>query len=96
MSNHRESRQCRSRRVAVRRELTLRSGVDLIGYPPLIRMARCSTGKVQYFARVDAELALASIDRTNPTRREQRVYHCPVCDGWHLTSQARPAAKDTK
>lgn len=89
MSNNRQFRQCRPRRAAIQRELPLRSGADLAGYPPLIRMARCGTGKVQYFARADAELALVGIDRTDPKRHEQRVYHCPVCDGWHLTSQDR-------
>ncbi|MCX4095308.1 hypothetical protein [Nocardia sp. alder85J] len=91
MSSNRQSRQCyrqyRPRQAAVRRELTLHSGADLAGLPPLIRIARCITGKVQYFTAADAELALAGIDHSDPRRREQRVYRCPDCQGWHLTSQ---------
>ncbi len=89
MSNNRRFRHCRPRQAATHREFTLRSGGDLAGRPPMIRMARCCTGKVQYFAQTDAELALAGIDRTDPRRHEQRAYRCPSCDGWHLTSRNR-------
>ncbi|WP_054816423.1 hypothetical protein [Nocardia arizonensis] len=98
MSGNRQFRKCRQyrpRQAAVRRELTLHSGADLACFPPLIRIARCATGKVQYFAAADAELALAGIDRSDPRRREQRVYHCPVCEGWHLTSQDPRIPKST-
>jgi hypothetical protein len=88
MSNKRQChRRHRPRHAIGTRELALHSGADLAGFPPLIRMARCVTGKVGYFAAADAELYLAGIDRDDPRRREQRVYHCRLCDGWHLTSQ---------
>lgn len=69
--------------------LSLRTGADLAELPPLIRRARCRSGKVTYFSIDDAELVLASIDRTDPKRQESRVYRCPLCAGWHLTSQER-------
>lgn len=47
---------------------------------------RCAIGKRRFMTRSDAEIVLACLDRTNPARREQRVYCCPTCDGWHLTS----------
>ncbi|VFA96622.1 hypothetical protein [Nocardia cyriacigeorgica] len=90
MNRNRERRQCRSHRphrVRRHRELTLRHGDDLSTLPPLIRVARCASGKLTYFSFDDADLALTGIDRDNPRRREQRVYLCPICRGWHLTSQ---------
>jgi hypothetical protein len=45
------------------------------------------SGKLKYFSCQDADLALAAIPRDNPNRRECRVYACPMCGGWHLTSQ---------
>jgi hypothetical protein len=46
--------------------------------------------KIRYRDKIAALLALA---RTGSKRRagrpkdEQRVYRCPVCKGWHLTSK---------
>lgn len=92
MSGHRTHRPCRQyppRLAAVRRKLDLHTGADLAQLPPLIRSARCVSGKLTYFTFADADLALAGIDTSNPSRREQRVYLCPQCQGWHLTSQER-------
>ena len=78
----------RSRR---HRELTLKHGDDLESLPPLIRMSRCECGKITYFSYQDAELALTGMNRDNPRRKECRVYACPTCGGWHLTSQEQRA-----
>lgn len=46
-----------------------------------------SRNKVRYPSKSDAQLALAVIKgRGNPKHTEKRAYHCPVCNGWHLTS----------
>lgn len=45
------------------------------------------TGKARYRDRIAALLALTSIDNADPNRRERRAYKCPLCRGWHLTSQ---------
>lgn len=50
---------------------------------------RCTTGKHRYRDRIAALLALAGIDNLDPKRRERRAYRCPVCRGWHLTSQTK-------
>lgn len=95
MSTRRHPRQpCRNtrRRPEHHVELRLRHGDDLAALPPLIRVARCESGKVRYFSFADADLALAGIDRSRPNRRESRVYPCPLCGGWHLTSQPFRAA----
>ena len=58
------------------------------------RHQKCSTtGKVRYSEKIDAQIALANA--TRPTRRndqnrpkeEKRVFRCPSCHGWHLTSK---------
>ena len=46
--------------------------------------------KRRYRSRVDALLALATIQARDDTRRgktESRAYRCPDCRRWHLTSQ---------
>lgn len=46
--------------------------------------------KRRYRDRVGALVALASCLRSDGSRRsklEKRVYHCPRCRGWHLTSE---------
>lgn len=45
--------------------------------------------KRRYRDRIGAMLALASCLRTDGPRRhklEKRIYLCPRCSGWHLTS----------
>lgn len=49
---------------------------------------RCRrTGKVKYLRKIDAEIALTQIDRSDGTHKEQRVYKCQFGRHWHLTSQ---------
>jgi hypothetical protein len=46
--------------------------------------------KVRYRDRLGALIALASTHRSAKARRDEvRVYHCPKCHGWHLTSKRR-------
>jgi hypothetical protein len=47
----------------------------------------CSTGKRRYHSELDAKLALASAMRRD--KGERRVYHHPLCGGWHITSQSK-------
>lgn len=101
MSRNREHRQCRGhsrrpRRAERHRELTLRHGDELAKLPPLVRVARCQSGKLTYFSFEEADLALAGMDRDDPRRREQRVYLCPICRGWHLTSQQLRSQVDNR
>lgn len=49
----------------------------------------CPTGKFRYRDRIAALLALGRIDNVDPGRRESRVYRCPQCRGWHLTSKPK-------
>ena len=48
-----------------------------------------ATGKVKYRDRVAALLALSSTARKDNRRDKDavRVYLCPRCRGWHLTSR---------
>lgn len=49
----------------------------------------CPTGKRRYRDRIAALLALADTTRSDSERRnEVRAYHCPDCQGWHLSSKA--------
>jgi hypothetical protein len=44
--------------------------------------------KLRYPSEDSAQAALNDCWRApQPQRHERRVYHCPLCDGWHLTSQ---------
>jgi hypothetical protein len=49
--------------------------------------------KRRYRTKLDAEIALSRVDAAtagaHDTQRPVRVYRCPHCRGWHLTSQAR-------
>ncbi|MFC9975895.1 hypothetical protein ACFVH6_33900 [Spirillospora sp. NPDC127200] len=59
------------------------------------RRAACPSGKVRFRDRIAATLALATIqhdDRPGRPKIEARVYRCPSCAGWHLTS-ARPVRR---
>jgi hypothetical protein len=68
------------------------------------RFPICPTsGKVRYRELNDTKVALRRADRDRHrarvnkvacTRAEINGYHCPECDGWHLTSQpARPVPR---
>jgi hypothetical protein len=60
-----------------------------------------TSGKVRYRELNDTKVALRRADRDRHRARVNKVacsraeingYHCPECDGWHLTSQpAQPA-----
>lgn len=55
---------------------------------------RCPAKK-RYSDELGAKIALAStIGKRGKRRNETRYYKCPVCRGWHLTSQ--PAKDGTK
>lgn len=58
------------------------------------RVSRCKSGKTRYRDEIGAKLALARIqhkDSSGRAKQERRVYLCPLCRGWHLTSKkARP------
>lgn len=46
--------------------------------------------KIRYRDRIAALLALSNARAKDGSRRkklEQRVYRCPTCKGWHLTSR---------
>ncbi len=56
----------------------------------------CQAGKRRYRTPERAQVALvsaraAAVLRKGNRRREQRIYRCPFCVGWHLTSQERAA-----
>lgn len=53
----------------------------------------CPTGKLRYRDNIAAQWALATINDTDPRRREQRAYACPRCRGWHLTSKPQKAPR---
>lgn len=56
---------------------------------------RCrQTGKVKFLRKIDAEIALTQIDRSDGTHQEQRVYKCPFGRHWHLTSQSQKGIED--
>lgn len=45
-------------------------------------------GKVRYRDRIGAEIALASTAQSRGANRgESRIYRCPDCGGWHLSSK---------
>lgn len=53
---------------------------------------RCEdAGKVRYRNENDAINALSSLksyqNKGEEKRQEKRIYECPKCSGWHLTSQ---------
>ncbi len=48
--------------------------------------------KIRYRDEIAAKLALATARRKDSSRRdkvETRIYACPICHGWHLTSQTK-------
>lgn len=61
------------------------------------RRPTCPTGKNKYRTRglAQAELVGTVIakNRGDQRRHERRVYECPMCFGWHLTSQPDRAQK---
>jgi hypothetical protein len=53
----------------------------------------CPSGKVRYvteqYARAQLVGAIMSANRGNAKRHESRVYQCPLCHGFHLTSKRK-------
>lgn len=51
----------------------------------------CPSGKARYKDRLSARMALAFASRkhadNNRPKTERRIYRCPACQGWHLTSR---------
>ena len=50
--------------------------------------------KVRYRTEIDAKIALSNTaytagQRSDEKRKEARVYRCPKCAGWHLTSEPK-------
>lgn len=57
--------------------------------PGTRRAVSCASGKRRYTDRIAAMLVLAQTQRFgSASRAERRVYQCPDCRGWHLTSRA--------
>ncbi len=46
-----------------------------------------ATGKHSHASYVGAQEALRRVRRRRKNKREARVYRCPNCSGWHLTSK---------
>jgi hypothetical protein len=58
---------------------------------PRPKLRRCpATGKIKHRDEIAAKIALGIL-ASRPLRviKEQRVYLCHLCKGWHLTSQER-------
>ncbi|MEV6098974.1 hypothetical protein [Nocardia sp. NPDC051981] len=69
------------------RELSLRVAGTHNVQPDYTAIPRCADcGKIRYSTQREADLVLATLDRTNPARREKNSYRCTACGGWHLTS----------
>lgn len=43
--------------------------------------------KVRYSSDAAAQAALKKINPRHALKKPTRVYRCPICSGWHLTSQ---------
>lgn len=56
-------------------------------------LGKCVCGKIKYWDERRARTALVgaiihkNLGRNH--RKEQRVYKCPICNYWHLTSETR-------
>lgn len=51
----------------------------------------CPSRKIRYRDEIGARIALGLIKqkRERRAKRERSAYHCPLCAGWHLTSQGK-------
>lgn len=59
-------------------------------------MSRCRSKKIRYRTELDAKIALSNIQyklavrgACREVKTEARVYRCPMCGGWHLTSKLK-------
>lgn len=55
--------------------------------PPAGPVKNCS--KVSYNSEAHAKRARAAVGRRKRFSSKLRVYECPKCGGWHLTSEER-------
>jgi len=46
-------------------------------------------GKITYKTAKDAKTVLNFARHLKRIKRAERVYHCPDCNGWHLTSKVK-------
>lgn len=55
----------------------------------------CPSRKLRYQTDIEAKVALASAqvnrERKAAEKVERRIYECPLCHGWHLTSKEERA-----
>lgn len=55
---------------------------------------KCVSGKICLTSKKQAESKMKSYWRTmKPGPVPTRVYHCPLCNMWHMTSKARNLQK---
>ena len=48
----------------------------------------CRSGKRRFSKHGDAVRCMRLMKRCKQLNRSpKRIYHCPLCDGWHVTSQ---------
>ena len=64
-------------------------------------MTQCKTGKRRFGTEVEALIEIQEAYRIQQkygkqsTRREARYYVCPICKGYHLTSQIKKYRDDS-
>lgn len=67
---------------------------DLLAPPTPVEPGECATRKRRYEtereARVELVGTIVSRNSGRTRRHETRVYSCPLCGGWHLTSLTEP------
>ena len=56
--------------------------------PSDIEIKKCKQ-KTRFTTEADAKRALNKIHAGWMSKKPLRVYKCPVCSGWHLTSKPR-------
>jgi hypothetical protein len=44
--------------------------------------------KVQFTEQAAKRALRRALNSHNPNRKEKRMYHCPLCKAWHLTSDS--------
>lgn len=61
---------------------------------PRIADPRCKKRRYPNEGAVSADLAIIELRRnqrpgSTAKRKESAYYHCPTCDGWHMTKQGK-------
>lgn len=54
-----------------------------------IEFLKCPSGKMKFVCSGDARKYLKGGFRKNKPSGKGYVYHCPMCDAWHITSVSR-------